>query len=576
MTAMIPRQGAAPPGSDPLDLLDAVACGVLAVEAGDVVTYANPDAVALLDLEHGEGRGVEALLAALARAAADPRLDGSGAPGRLAVRVELAPRRTVECVARPLGDGRSLLTLVDVTPQVEAMQLAQRDPLTGLANRTALRDRLGALLGGGEDVPVAVLCVDLDRFKAVNDTLGHPMGDALLVKVAERLRASVRADDVVARMGGDEFTILHVGPQGRVHAGQPAGLPTGLPAGGVADRMEDAAALASRLVDLVGRSYLIEGRIINVGASVGLALAPMHGRDPDELLKRADLALYQAKASGRGTHRFFEPGLDGHLQARRTLEIELRKALALREFALAYQPQVTSETQEVCGFEALLQWNHPRLGTVPPAEFMPLAEELGLIVPIGEWALRTACGQAARWPAPTWVSLNLSPAQLRSPRLVESVAAALAAAALDPSRLEIEVAEGTLVGASPGLLDVLGGLRALGVRVSMDDFGTGYSSLGSLQKFSFDRIKIDESFVRGPEAGQSNRAIVRAITSLGASLGMRTTAEGVETVEQFDRMRLEGCTEVQGLLTGSPLPAEAATALLRSAPLGDASPSNGE
>ncbi len=385
--------------------------------------------------------------------------------------------------------------------------------------------------------------LDLDRFKAVNDTLGHPVGDALLRKVAERLRNAARRDDVIARLGGDEFAILQVGQVG-------------------ADQPLAAEALANRLVDLVGRTYVLDGQMLNVGVSVGIALFPDDGRLPDDLLKHADLALYRAKADGRGTYRFFEPAMNAAVQARRSLEIDLRRALALKQFTLVFQPQIRLETGEVSGFEALLRWHHPERGLISPATFIPLAEEIGVIVGIGEWALRTACREAARWAQPASIAVNLSPIQFRGGKLVETVTLVLAQTGLDPARLELEITEGALLDDTDGVLTVLNGLRRLGVRISMDDFGTGYSSLSYLQKFPFDKIKIDQSFVRGMAGSAECGAIVRAIARLGASLGMRTTAEGVETADQLDAIRAEGCTEVQGYLTGRPMPASEAFALL--------------
>jgi diguanylate cyclase (GGDEF)-like protein len=394
-----------------------------------------------------------------------------------------------------------------------------------------------------------VLCLDLDHFKAVNDTLGHPVGDALLRTVGERLRSVLRETDTVARLGGDEFAVL----QGAGGDPQP----------------QAASALAKRVVDLVGRPYALEGHLVNVGASVGVALAPADGEDADALLKAADLALYRAKEEGRGTWRFFEPGMDARMRARRALELDLRKALALREFELAYQPQLDLGSDRVAGFEALLRWQHPERGLIPPAEFVPLAEEIGLIAPIGEWVLRTACREAAGWPEGVGVAVNLSPAQFKSHHLVPAVRAALAASGLPGRRLELEITEGVLLQDNEANLATLRELRALGVRVAMDDFGTGYSSLSYLRSFPFDKIKIDRSFVSGLATDPESAAIVRAIAGLGASLGMATTAEGVETAEQMRRIRAEGCLQVQGYLVSRPVPAaEVAALIARSGPAG--------
>src|SRR4051794_16629582 len=447
-----------------------------------------------------------------------------------------------------LGDGMRLVVgvITDVTRYREAeahiRHLAQHDHLTGLANRALFRERLGRALaaarrGGG---PVAVLCLDLDRFKPVNDTLGHPGGDALLRAVAARLLACVREGDTAARLGGDEFAVLQAG------AGQP----------------EAAGALARRLVEALSAPYEVLGHQIVVGASVGVALAPGDGRDPDELLKRADMALCRAKADGRGTFRSFEPGMDARLQARRLLELDLRKALAAGELELHYQPLVDLRTGAVSALEALLRWRHPARGLVPPGEFVPLAEEIGLIVPVGGWVLRRACADAAGWPGGVRVAVNLSAAQFRGRELVAAVVGALAAAGLAPARLELEITETVLLRDGEATLATLRELRALGVRIAMDDFGTGYSSLGYLRSFPFDKIKIDRCFVRDLGASADCEAIVRAVTGLGGSLGIATTAEGVETEEQLERLRPEGCDEAQGFHLGRPMPAAEVVAFL--------------
>ncbi len=531
-----------PPAAHPFEaVLAEMAAPLLLLDAGGRVTFANAGAVALLP-RAAAGPPLSLLLA---EAGAGNRSDLDEAvraarPAR--TRLALAGGRLVEAALAPLSIGGFALTFEDVTEQARGAALARREPLTGLANRTGLHDSLAAALTEAErtDTPLAVLLLDLDRFKAVNDSLGHSIGDALLRKVAERLRKAVRAEDVVARLGGDEFAILQAG----------------------AEQPQAAEALARRLVDLVGRAYVVDGHMLNVGASVGIALSPADGRDADDLLKHADLALYRAKAEGRATYRFFEPAMNAQMQARRSLEIDLRRALALKQFDLAFQPQIQLETGRVVGFEALLRWTHPERGPVSPAQFIPLAEEIGLIVGIGEWALRTACHAAAGWAQPASIAVNLSPVQFRGGRLVETVTHVLAQTGLDPARLELEITEGALLENTDAVLGVLNSLRALGARISMDDFGTGYSSLSYLQKFPFDKIKIDQSFVRGMEGNAECGAIVRAIARLGASLGMRTTAEGVETATQLAAIRAEGCTEVQGYLTGRPMPAAQAAALL--------------
>ena len=422
------------------------------------------------------------------------------------------------------------------TAEAEAAAMASLDPLTGLPNRLMLRDRLDEALARldrtGEGC--ALLLIDLDRFKPVNDTLGHPVGDALLRMVADRLRSAVRPTDTVARIGGDEFVVLQTGVR----------------------TSADTLPLARRVVDLIGRTYILDGHLLTIGASVGAALAPADGVDADRLLKVADLALYRAKLDGRGTFRFFEPEMDARMQARRRLELDLRQALARREFQLHYQPQLNLESNRLTGCEALLRWRHPERGMISPLDFIPLAEEIGLIVPIGEWVIRQACRDAVTWPAPISIAVNVSPAQFKSERLVETIMSALAGSGLPAHRLEIEITEGVLLHESERTLQILQRLRALGVRVSMDDFGTGYSSLSYLRSFPFDKIKIDRSFVSDLSVKPGGDAIIRAIAGLGKSLGMTTVAEGVETADQMQRIRSEGCTDVQGYLISRPVPAD--------------------
>jgi diguanylate cyclase (GGDEF)-like protein len=421
--------------------------------------------------------------------------------------------------------------------QAAVQHLAHHDALTGLANRTLFTEKLSEALvrarRSGEDL--AVLFLDLDGFKGVNDTLGHPAGDQLLNVIAERLKRTVRDTDKVARFGGDEFAILQ--------------LAADLPAG--------AAVLSGRLVEAVAEPCIIDGQQVVVGTSIGIAVLRTQGQqhDPDQLLRSADLALYRAKAEGRGTFRFFEPEMDARAQARRLMEAGLRRALVDDEFELHYQPLLNLESNCIAGFEALLRWRRSDGTLLPPAEFLPLAEETGLIAPIGDWVLRKACQEAAGWPDEISIAVNLSPVQFKKGDLLNSVKAALDLSGLRPNRLELEITESVLLDKTKSNLETLRALRAFGIKISLDDFGTGYSSLSYLRDFTFDKIKIDRSFVRDMSDERESQAIVSAITGLGGSFGITTTAEGVETVEQLERLRGQGCTEVQGYLISRPVPA---------------------
>ncbi|MGY3371519.1 diguanylate cyclase (GGDEF)-like protein [Bradyrhizobium sp. GM2.4] len=410
--------------------------------------------------------------------------------------------------------------------------MAHYDALTDLANRALLGQRLKqALEQGGM---FAIHHVDLDKFKAVNDTLGHQAGDILLQDVSRRLKQLARDSDTVARMGGDEFVILQTP---------------------ISDSSE-ADLLARDVVRTLSAPFGLDGHQTIAGASIGIAIAPGDGSTPEQLLHNADLALYRAKSDGRGMHCFFEPAMGEEAQSRRGLEQDLRNGLAAGQFELHYQPVVKTDGGEISGFEALIRWRHPRRGLVAPNSFIPLAEEIGLIVPIGEWVIRQACGTASRWPDHLHVAVNISAVQFRQPGLTEVIVGALAASGLDPRRLEIEITESVFLQDRNGTLTTLHQLRALGIKVAMDDFGTGYSSLTYLQCFPFDKIKIDRSFVSGVENNAASLSIVRAVAALARGMGMTTTAEGVESEEQRDRIAAEGCTEMQGYLFSPPLPAE--------------------
>jgi diguanylate cyclase (GGDEF)-like protein len=452
--------------------------------------------------------------------------------------VELMNGRTFKIRHRPMPGGGWVATHEDITEQrqseVKIEYMAHHDALTDLANRVLLNDRLEHALGKVQHGEmVAVHHLDLDQFKAVNDTFGHPCGDKLLRIVAERLRGLVGEADTIARMGGDEFVIVQVA---------------------IADPAE-ATSLAQGVIDALSEPYDIDGQQAVIGVSVGISVGPGDGSAPDKLLRNADLALYRAKSDGRSTFRFFEPVMDLQMQTRRIMEQDLRKALPSGEFELHYQPVVNLASREISGFEALIRWNHPAKGLVSPADFIPLAEEIGFIVPLGEWVIRQACATAAQWPGNLHVAVNISAIQFRSPGLMQVIVSALAASGLAPTRLEIEITESVLLHNKESTLAVLHQLRALGIRIAMDDFGTGYSSLTYLQSFPFDKIKIDRSFVKSITEDSSSLNIVRAVAALANGMGMTATAEGVETAEQLRSIVSEGCTEMQGFLFSRPLPA---------------------
>jgi diguanylate cyclase (GGDEF)-like protein/PAS domain S-box-containing protein len=448
----------------------------------------------------------------------------------------------VEVIRRKLQAGlrgNEVYAIRDLTErrrsEAKIAHMARHDALTDLPNRILLRERLEpALTSANGDQKVALLCIDLDRFKAVNDMHGHPVGDVLLKQVAKRLLGCVRARDTVARIGGDEFVVVHSS----------------------ADPSKEAAALAARLIEVVGAPYEVDGHHVMIGASVGIAVAQREEATPETLLVQADMALYSSKNSGRGTYSFFEQEMNTLARERRELEQDLRQALVKGELSLAYQPLVNLASNEISSVEALLRWRHPRRGMIAPNDFIPLAEETGLIVPIGEWVLRHACAEAAGWPAEVKVAVNLSPVQFKSRKLFETIFAAMASSGVPPDRLELEITESVFLQDSDGTLETLKRLRDLGVSVSLDDFGTGYSSLNYLQRFPFDKIKIDRCFLVNASDAGGNLAVIRAISGLGRALGLTVTAEGVETQEQLDLVRSEGCTEMQGFYFTPPVTAE--------------------
>jgi diguanylate cyclase (GGDEF)-like protein len=385
-----------------------------------------------------------------------------------------------------------------------------------MVDALAQRSRTGSLIGA--------LCIDLDNFKLVNDTLGHPIGDRLLQDVAERIERVIRQRDTAARLGGDEFAVLV--PEMK--------------------SPQELAVLAQRLIDVVNEPYIVEGHLVTVGTTIGIAVAPTDGEDADRLLRNADLALYRAKAAGKSTFRFFEPEMDAQAQARRQLEIDLRSALAAEELEVHYQPLVDLVSKDIVGFEALLRWPHATRGPIPPSEFIPLAEETGLITPLGNFVLTRACEDATEWPPHIKLAVNLSPMQFRVGNVFTTVSQALRATGLAPERLDLEITESVLLDRTDQVIAHLHALRALGVRISMDDFGTGYSSLSYLRAFPFDKIKIDRSFVRDLPGNKHTLAIVRAILGLASGLDMKVVAEGIETQADLACLAAEGCKEGQG------------------------------
>ncbi|MEI9411067.1 putative bifunctional diguanylate cyclase/phosphodiesterase [Mesorhizobium salmacidum] len=446
----------------------------------------------------------------------------------------LADGRTFLVVRQPMSGGGWVATFDDVTERRLAEErmthLAHHDMLTGLPNRSMFRERLDLALEDVAATPLAIFSLDLDRFKAVNDTWGHPAGDWLLKSVAKRLQRCLRNDaDMIARFGGDEFVVIQSDSVG----------------------IADAEKLAKRIVEAIAKPFRDKGRDMHVGVSLGIAVFPADGRDADTLLKNADTALYRAKNDGRNLYRFFEPGMDAVVQARRALEVDLEAALPRQEFDLDFQPIMNIASGEIIGAEALMRWHSPARGRVAPDDFIPVAEETGLIVPLGEWALRKACAVAASWPPGLRIAVNVSAVQLKSSGFARSVISALAFSGVPAGQLELEITETVLMDESKAVLKTLRQLRELGIRIALDDFGTGYSSLGYLRRFPVDKIKIDRSFIRDM-GNRDSAAIVRTIIGLGAELGIVVTAEGVETERQLDMLRDNGCVEAQGYLIGVP------------------------
>ncbi len=439
------------------------------------------------------------------------------------------------------GEAKYLIAVIeDVTESKKAEQriafLAHHDALTGLANRAALAQKIdeAAARQRRRDEPFTVLLLDLDRFKQVNDTLGHPAGDALLIEVATRLKSLLRETDVLARLGGDEFAIIQASES---------------------NQREAARSLAERIIAVLGKPFAIDGADINIGTSIGIALAPEHGTASDSLLKMADLALYRAKSAGRNGYCFFASEMSEIASARQEIEGDLRRAIQQNELELHYQPIVDAKTRRICSVEALVRWRHPTKGLISPDLFIPLAEESGLIAQIGDWVLRTACAEAVKWPAEVKVAVNLSLVQFRKTDLSDVVGRSLVDAGLRPERLELEITETALIESAAECLPALRQFKAIGITVVLDDFGTGYSSLSQLAMFPFDRIKIDKSFTQNMTKRSECAAIISATLTLAQSLDIQTTAEGVETVDQYRLLRLAGVNSLQGFLFKRPGPA---------------------
>jgi diguanylate cyclase (GGDEF)-like protein len=460
---------------------------------------------------------------------------------RIYVQTELPDGRVVAVLNQPMPDGGWVATHEDVTERQRAAwriaHMARHDALTDLANRLLFSERMDEAFARlrAEDEGFVLFIFDLDLFKAVNDSLGHPVGDALLKAVAERLRKCVPEDCTVGRLGGDEFAIL-------------------MPGG--ADRRDAAAALAEMLLDVIGVPYDVDGSRIGIGISIGIALAPEDGDDTSTILKNTDLALYRAKAAGRHCYRFFEIEMDAQARMRHVLEIDLRNALARGELDVHYQTIVDVASRLPCGVEALVRWRHPEFGELSPDRFIPIAEDTGMIVALGEWILRRACTDAVGWPAHIKIAVNLSPVQFRNPMLVPTVRDILDTAGLPPDRLELEITESVLLQKHTAIIDMLHELSALGINIVLDDFGVGYSSLSYLRLFPFSKIKIDRGFVGEMTQRTDCATIVSAVTGLAHALDMKTTAEGVETWEQFRLIQAAGCSQAQGYLFSRPQPAD--------------------
>jgi diguanylate cyclase (GGDEF)-like protein len=523
-------------------LADAAYEGIVVVRGGRIVdANAAFCAQAGAGVEDLIGRTVEGDLLHFDGVAptAGERCEGRLQPrdGEKAIPVEVFSRLLEASNGHDAGD-LTVLAVRDLRERRSAEDkiryLAEHDGLTGLPNRNAMQSKLALALErvaiSGESL--AVICVDLDRFKEANDLHGHMAGDAILKEAAARLQAAVTAPSFAARLGGGEFVLVQVGGEQPGAAGE----------------------LAASLLEDLSRPAIYEGHEISIGASFGVSLHPDDGETGEVLLANADMALYRAKEDGRGSYRFFKRDMDQAIRERRTLARELRTAITSEQLVVHYQPLAQAGSGEICGFEALVRWNHPTRGLVPPLDFIPIAEESGLILGLGDWVLRRACADAMAWEKPLRIAVNLSPVQLHQPNLAQTVHQILVDTGLSPSRLELEITESALFKDYQRALDNLRRLKALGVRIAMDDFGTGFSSLSTLQSFPFDKIKIDKSFVENIHRDDRAMVIVRAVLGLGRSLDIPVTAEGVETAEQLEFLRAEDCSEIQGYAIGRPTP----------------------
>ncbi len=529
--------------------IESIPQGLCLIDADSRLLMSNSRFMSLYQLSPDDlrvGTSLTDVMAACSANGATP-LGGDGEPGdlrssifqRQLLLLNFRNERTIMIRTARTPEGGWVSVHEDITErrqqEKQIEHLAYHDTLTGLANRRLFRDIFGELLGDARQArEVVLLYMDLDMFKTVNDTLGHPVGDQLLVAVAERLQACLRDTDYVARIGGDEFAVLLTDK------------PTS----------DEATRVSKRIIEKIALPFDIDGHEMVVGISVGIAISPRDGTDPDRLMKCADLAMYRAKSEGRNRYCFFEPEMGTRIHARRTLELELRKAMEAEGLELYYQPQVDIDSRRIEGFEALIRWHHQERGFISPEEFISVAEDTGLITEIGRWVLKQACLEAMNWPEPIKVAVNVSPVQFRAVNaLLADVETALRVSGLPPHRLEVEITEGILMQDTLANLELLEALRRMGVHIAMDDFGTGYSSLGYIRKFRFDRIKIDKSFVHDVMTSRDSQAVVQAVCGLCSSLGIQSVAEGVENEHQFQFLRSEGCSLAQGYYIARPMPA---------------------